>query len=129
LIAVHPTISGNFLLVVAREPFVISAFLDEPEIPGEQHIHLVDFAIAYLRLKEGGQEMANAMQHLKRFLDAAEKFNKFSAARTQGQVYDKVPPMDLAGYDRGRLDIKLHAQKVIQTAQRRQSGEDNGRIM
>jgi hypothetical protein len=129
LIAVNPTISGNFLLTVAREPFAMTPLLDSPDIAGEQQIHLVDFAIAFLRLKEGGQEMANAMEYMKRFLDAAEKYSKFSASRTQGQGYDRVMPVDLAKYDRGRLDIAIKAQKVIQTARMRQSGEDNGRIM
>jgi len=129
LVAVSPPpISPLVAAKVAREPFAMTIIQDTPGIEPEQQVHLVDFAIAFLRLKEGGQEMANAMEYMKRFLDAAEKYSRFNRSRTKGQVYDGVQPPDLSQWDRGRLDIKLKAQRVIGEAQRRQEGQDNGRV-
>ena len=122
--------SNTLTLTYAAEPLTTSLSSDAavPEIPVEQQIHLVDFAIAFLRLKEGGAEMQNGMQYFNRFLDHAQKYKEFMRSRSRGQLYD-TQPFDLNLYDRGRLDIKLTAQKAIAELMRVQSGQGNGRVM
>lgn len=94
----------------AATPTQLSLDTDTPEIPADQQPHLVDYACWWLRLKEGGQELANAAEWLKRFIDAARKYGDYVRRRSYGQKYDHVP-FDLARFDLGRLDIKLPRKK------------------
>jgi hypothetical protein len=72
-------------------------------------VHLPDGAFYVLRLKEGGQELANAVKYLQRFLDAAQKYAGFVRAKSRTQLYD-TQPYDLASFDRSRFEIKLKRQ-------------------
>ena len=121
LIAFLPHASVSLTLTYAAEPAPLTTDLQVPEIPGEQQIHLPDFGIWWLRQKEGGQEAKNAAVYLKRFLDHAEKYSKFVRSRTRGPIYD-TPPFDLTHFDRGRLEVKLAAQKAIVLKQKEQQG-------
>jgi hypothetical protein len=109
LLAVTPqTVSGSNTLsfTYAAEPAELTSDADVPEIPSEQQPHLVDGAFYFLRLKEGGQELQNAADYLKRFLAAAQKYASFVRSKSRGQLYDRAP-FDLATFDKGRFDIKM----------------------
>lgn len=94
-------------MVYASSPAQVAAFSSLfNDIPAEQQIHLVDLAIWWLRLKEGGEELQTASQYLQRFIEAADKYGQFVRRRSYGQRYDTVP-FDLASFDRGRLAIEL----------------------
>ena len=111
-LAVHPVSAAPDVLrlTYAATPVQLVDDTDMPEIPTEQHVHLVDYAVWWLRLKEGGQELANAAaDNLKRFINAADKYGQFVRRRSYGQRYDTVP-FDLSSFDRGRLEIMLTQQ-------------------
>lgn len=109
LFAVYPQPAAplGLTVVYAASPVAVTNFNSLfSDIPAEQQIHLVDFAIWWLRLKEGGEEMASASQYLQRFVEAAEKYGQFVRRRSAGQRYDVVP-FDLSSFDRGRLEVTL----------------------
>ena len=110
LLAVYPQPAGGTAINItyAAAPSQLGAADQLFEIPAEQQVHLVDFAIWWLRLKEGGEELQTATQYLQRFIEAADKYGQFVRRRSYGQRYDNVP-FDLASFDRGRLAIELTA--------------------
>src|SRR5271168_725460 len=75
--------SNSLVWTYAAEPPALSLSTDTPVIPDEQQIHLLDFAYAYLRLKEGGQEMAEGMTYMQRFGMACAKYNAYTLARSK----------------------------------------------
>jgi hypothetical protein len=99
----QPAGGGTSLLIrYAAAPATLSGNTDAPEIPEEQHPCLIDYALYWLRLKEGGQELAKTLPHLGMFLDVAEKYGEFVRAKSKGQLYDAMP-FDLKSFDRSRL--------------------------
>ncbi len=99
----QPAGAGTSLLIrYAASPATLTGNADEPEIPEEQRPCLIDYALYWLRLKEGGQELAKTLPHLGAFLDVAQKHAAFVRAKSKGQLYDNVP-FDLQSFDRGRL--------------------------
>lgn len=99
----RPAAAGSSLLLTfAAAPTGLAADGDVPEIPEEYHHTLIDWAIVTLRMNEGGQELAQAMPHLERFLAAAAKLAAYVRARYQGLRYDALP-FELAAYDRSTL--------------------------
>ncbi|MGA9769177.1 MAG: hypothetical protein WBV94_09060 [Blastocatellia bacterium] len=79
---------------------------DAPEIPEEHHQDLIDFAVWWMRAKEGGSEFQSTNELLNRFLDNAQKYAEFVRTRSKGQLYDRVPP-DISKFDRSRFAFKL----------------------
>jgi hypothetical protein len=125
LFAVHPTPSSGGVtlgLTFAGEPTGMTVDTDVPDIPGDRHPALVDWAYAFCRLKEGGQEMQKGIEYLKRAVDSAQQHQKFVRSRSRGQGYD-MTPFDLAAFDRGRLDIKLKARVDVKKKRDEQQGE------
>lgn len=103
--------SSRFLDVVyAATPAVMSLDADTPEIPADIHPCLIDYALYYLRLKEGGQELQKTLPSLGAFLDAAQKYAAFFRARSLSQQYDRQP-VDIELFDRSRL-MKMTLQQV-----------------
>lgn len=108
-------VGQHLSLTYAATPAELANDGDSPEIPADHHIDLIDFSIYWLRLKEGGQEGANAVQYLQRFLQAAQKYSSFTRARGRAQNYD-VAPLDLTTIDMARFEWKL--PKQVQKPQR-----------
>lgn len=102
-ISPQPAGAGTSLLIrYAASPAVMTSNSDEPEIPEEQRPCLIDYALYWLRLKEGGQELAKTLPHLGMFLDVAQKHAAFVRAKNKAQLYD-ARPFDLQSFDRSRL--------------------------
>lgn len=104
----------------AASPATLTADADEPEIPEEQRPCLIDFAILWLRYKEGGQELVKTLPKLGAFLDVAQKYGDFVRAKSKGQLYDSLP-YDLASFDRSRL------MKLVLQGQKREAKNGAGR--
>lgn len=105
-------------LTYAAEPAALVSDNDVPDIAPDQQIHLEQFAFYFCRLKEGSQELANAVPVLNEFLDAATKYASFTRARSRAQMYDSYP-FDLASFDRSRWEIKLRNQSVTKRSERK----------
>lgn len=113
LLAVSPTPAGAGVTInirYAASPAALVNNSDEPEIPEEQRPALINFAIYWLRLKEGGQELAKTLPQLGAFLDVTQKYADFVRAKSKGPLYD-VLPFDIASFDRGRLMKLVLSQK------------------
>lgn len=80
------------LLTYARMPVALVKDTDVPEIPEPDHQCLIDFAVGWLRVREGGQELANDTPALSLFLDAVRKRAAQVRARSLAQRYDHAPP-------------------------------------
>lgn len=109
LLAIYPQPAGgttSVVLTYAAVPAALAVTGDSPEIPEEQQPALIDFAIWWLRSKEGGAEFGATNELLTRFLDTAQQYGNYVRGRSQGQLYDRVPP-DLARFDRGRFNFRL----------------------
>jgi len=105
LLAISPVPAGagaSLAITYAASPVTLTGNGDMPEIPEEHHPCLIDYAIWWLRAKEGGQEFAKTTDGLKSFLDSAQMYAEFMRARSKGQLYDRQP-FDLSSFDRGRL--------------------------
>lgn len=89
-------------ITYAAEPAVLASGGNIPEIPEEFHTALVDYAIYWLRAKEGGVEFKGSVEYLRRFLGAASKHAEFTRARCRAMQYDRTPP-DLRLTDRSKL--------------------------
>lgn len=115
LLAITPRPAGasSLTFVYAACPAEMATESDLPEIPTEQHPHLVDFAYWFCRLKEGGAEFAAAGMYLQRFLAATSKYAGFTRARSRAQSYDSIP-YDLATFDKSRFEIKIKQLQVMQ---------------
>lgn len=86
----HPAAGGTTLTVTyARVPVTIADA--GPEIPEEYHSDLIDGAIPFLRLKEGGQALESALPLFQRFLECAGKAARYVRARSLDLRYDTVP--------------------------------------
>lgn len=88
----HPAGAGTILTVVyARVPTALSIASDTPEIDAEYHPALIDGAIPFLRLKEGGQALESVLPSFGRFLDCAGKAARSVRARSLDLRYDTLP--------------------------------------
>ncbi|MFH1110987.1 MAG: hypothetical protein V1790_17580 [Planctomycetota bacterium] len=88
----HPAAPGTSLAVIyARTPVVMSANGDIPEIPEQYHPDLIEAAIPFLRLKEGGQALESALPLMQRFIECAGKAARYVRARSLDLRYDTVP--------------------------------------
>lgn len=101
LVGVYGT-SGALNVTYARSPVPLVADGDVPEIPGEYHQNLVQYAQYRCRQVEGAQEFAKVLPLFAAFLDAAQRYAKTVRARNIGARYDRVP-MELTLMDRSKL--------------------------
>lgn len=98
----QPLYSGTSLFITyARCPVTLVAE-GSPEIPEEYHADLIDAAIPFLRLKEGGQEFTKSLVFFERFLKTAAKMANYVWARNQAAQYDRTPP-DISRMDFSRV--------------------------
>lgn len=109
-------------IVCACEPAALVLDTDIPEVPGDQSTALEDFAVWWLRFFEGGQEHANTLVYLRRFLDDASKYAAFVRAKNRAQGYDNWPP-ELSLYDKSRFEVKL-ARESTWRRMNKQEGEN-----
>lgn len=89
-------------LTYARGPVPLVAAADTPEIPEEYHPLLIDGAIVYLRMVEGGQEFAKVQPLLGEFLSGARKLGNYVRQRSKDLRYDSFP-VELTKLDLSRV--------------------------
>jgi hypothetical protein len=80
------------LITYARMPVALVNAADVPEIPEPDHNCLIDFAVGFLRIREGGQELQNEAPSLQSFLTAVKKRAAQVRMRSLAQRYDHAPP-------------------------------------
>jgi hypothetical protein len=115
LLAVHriPPAGGSSLQVqYARSPIPLAAG-QSPEIPEQNHITLVRFAVPRLRSIEGGEEWKKALPDLEEFWQDTKKLAMYMRTRNLGSRYDSLPPEQVF-FDRSRL-FDLMRRKKWQT--------------
>lgn len=88
----HPASPGTTLTsTYAKFPAALASNSDIPEIPEEYHPYLIDAAIPFLRLKEGGQALESALPLMQRFIECAGGVARYVRARSLDLRYDTVP--------------------------------------
>jgi hypothetical protein len=92
MIAVAPKSTGILPLSVtyAAAPAVIGT---SPEIPAEYHPALVQYAIARLRIKEGGSMLTKDADRMREFWVAASECAEKVRNRCRTHFYDTEPPV------------------------------------
>ena len=97
----QPTAGLPAGLTYAAEAAALDSGDDVPEIPGSDHESLIDYAVYALRLKEGGQGLAESLPGLDRFLKAAAARAAIVRARSRAMQYDTLPAeLKLADFSR-----------------------------
>lgn len=89
-------------LTYARMPVALVNPTDAPEIPEPDHQALIDGAVGFLRIREGGQELANDAPAFGSFMSAVARRADQVRARSLAQRYDRVP-IEIAKFDISRL--------------------------
>lgn len=117
-----PDAPGASLVVTfVAEPVALSSGSETPEIFEEDHPALIDYAIYWLRAKEGGLEFQNTMQYLKRFIMTVGQRAESQRAQGMAQRFDRITTFDLKSADlsnlyRMKLDklppLKIEERKV-----------------
>jgi hypothetical protein len=98
----QPGEAGTLDLTYAKAPARMVAAADVPEIPAQYHDTLAGAAIALLRMREGGQEMAKAQTLLRPFWAGAQELARYVRQRSLDLRYDRLPP-ELERFDASRL--------------------------
>jgi hypothetical protein len=97
------------MVTYARMPVALVNNTDSPEIPEPDHQCLVDFAVGFPRIREGGQELQAEAPSLQGFLSAVQKRATQMRMRSLAQRYDRQPPEitmpDLSRLLRARPDL------------------------
>jgi hypothetical protein len=78
----QPTADVAALFTYAYDPPPLVAGADSPLVPEEYHESLIKFALVFLRLKEGGQELQKVMPLFGEFIADAAKLGDFVRARS-----------------------------------------------
>jgi hypothetical protein len=106
----QPDEQWTALITYARMPVSLVEDTDSPEIPEPDHETLIDFAVGFLRIREGGQELQNEAPRLQAFLSAVQKRATQVRMRSLAQRYDHQPPEikmpDLSRVLRVRPDLQ-----------------------
>ncbi|HTB10941.1 MAG TPA: hypothetical protein VK752_05195 [Bryobacteraceae bacterium] len=99
----YPQQSGMALVITyAQAPPALVNPTDVPVIPEDYHPALPDFAIPWLRLKEGGQEFQKSLPYLKRFFAEADREAEYVRQRNIAARYDNLP-FELRRLDRSKF--------------------------
>lgn len=98
----QPTANVAAQFTYAYEPPALVLGNDAPLLPEEYHESLIKFALVFLRLKEGGQELTKVMPLLAEFLADAAKLGAYVKARSAASAYDSFPA-ELRAQDISRL--------------------------
>jgi hypothetical protein len=100
--AVYQQSAMSLVITYAQAPAALVQAADVPQIDEEYHPALIDFAIPWLRLKEGGQEFAKSLDYLKRFFAEADKEAAYVRQRNLAARYDNLP-FELRRLDRSKF--------------------------
>jgi hypothetical protein len=95
---VYPQQAMPLVVTYAQAPPAMVQETDVPAIDEQYHPALIDFAIPWLRLNEGGQEFQKSLPYLKRFFAEADKEAEYVRQRNLAARYDSLP------YELRRLD-------------------------
>lgn len=101
-----PPASGSVTVTFAKVPAALSSDSDVPSIPVEYHPCLVDGAVVFARLREGGNELQDEMPRLERFMGSIQQMAGYVRARNAANGYDVMPP-ELKRFDPSKL-VKFH---------------------
>jgi hypothetical protein len=104
LLAIYKQPAGTTSASVtyARIPATMTGSGDSPEIPEEWHPVLIDGAVMYCRLKEGGQELDKVMPNLKRLVEGAGTLGNYVRQRSLDLRYDRLPS-EIGRFDMSRM--------------------------
>jgi hypothetical protein len=86
----------------AYSPALLAADGDTPLVPEAYHESLVKFALVWLKLNEGAQELGRVLPLLGEFLADAEKLAGVVRARSIAAKYDSLP-FELKRFDTSRF--------------------------
>jgi hypothetical protein len=95
LMAIRPQPAGSgvsLTVTYARGCTRLTSDGQTPDVAEEDQPALIDFAVCFLRAKEGAQELAKTKTELDRFFAAVKKRADYVRARNREQQYDRVPP-------------------------------------
>jgi len=98
----QPAIGTSLHFTYAAEPLSITSLQSAFDVPSDQLPLLVDGAIWWLRLKEGGAESQATLEGFGRFVQGAKKYREYVQARSQAQLYDSAP-VELTHFDLSRF--------------------------
>lgn len=98
----QPTRDVPAQFTYAYEPPLLAIGADVPRLPEEYHESILKFALVYLRLAEGSQELQKVMPLFGEFMADAGKLADFVRARSIGASYDSLP-FELKRFDTSRL--------------------------
>ena len=101
-LALYQQQSAPLTVTYARAPLGMVQLTDSPEINADYHPALIDFAIPWLRLKEGGQEFEKSLPYLKRFFAEAAREADYVRTRNLAARYDNLP-FELRRLDRSKF--------------------------
>lgn len=99
----QPTEDVDAQFTYAYEPPPLVLGTDSPQVPEEYHEDLIKFALVWIRLKEGGQELQKVLPLLAEFLADAAKLSDFVRTRSKAGAYDSLPFELAKGFDASRL--------------------------
>jgi len=97
-VALYQQMAMPLIITYAQAPAPMVQATDTPSINEDYHPALIDGAIPWLRVKEGGQEFQKTMPYLKRFLAEADREARYVRTRNLAARYDNLP------YEMRRLD-------------------------
>lgn len=98
----YPQAAMTLVITYAQAPPAMVQTTDVPAINEDYHPALIDFAIPWLRLKEGGQEFQKSLPYLKRFFSEADREAAYVRQRNLAARYDNLP-FELRRLDRSRF--------------------------
>jgi hypothetical protein len=98
----QPNAAMEAQIVYAYSPALLAADGDTPLAPEAYHESLVKFALVWLKLNEGAQELGRVTPLLGEFLADASKLAGVVRARSIAAKYDSLP-FELKNYDTSRL--------------------------
>lgn len=98
----YPQSAMSLVVTYAQAPPAMVQTTDVPAIDEDYHPSLVDFAIPWLRMKEGGQEFQKSLVYLKRFFSEADRLAEYVRQRNVAARYDNLP-FELRRLDRSKF--------------------------
>lgn len=101
-LAAYPQSTMPLVITYAQAPPALVQATDTPAINEDYHPALIDLAIPWLRLKEGGQEFSKSLKYLKRGLSEADRQAQYVRQRNLAARYDNLP-FEMRRLDRSRF--------------------------
>jgi hypothetical protein len=101
-LATYPASTAPLIVTYAQAPPAMVQETDVPAINEDYHPALIDFAIPWLRMKEGGQEFEKSLVYLKRFFSEADREAAYVRQRNLAARYDNLP-FELRRLDRSKF--------------------------